>query len=139
MAASNLGDTDSMGRCAISMLNSFPVALVISIILGFLAGLGVGGGSLLVLWLTLAVNIDHPQARIMNLIFFIPSAIISSLFRWKQGLLDYKKILPAVIAGCIAAGLSSWVSGYLDLSVLKKIFGLLLLITGFREILYRSN
>lgn len=121
------------------MLNSFPVALAVSVILGFLAGLGVGGGSLLVLWLTLAVGIDHPQARIINLLFFIPAAIISSLFRWKQGVLDYKKVFPAVIAGCIAAGLSSWLSLYLELEFLKKLFGILLLITGLREILYKTK
>ena len=51
------------------MLESFPVALGISVVLGVLAGLGVGGGSLLVLWLTLIVGIDHPQARIINLMF----------------------------------------------------------------------
>lgn len=121
------------------MLSSFPVALTVSVILGFLAGLGVGGGSLLVLWLTLAVGIDHPQARIINLLFFIPAAIISSLFRWKQGKLDYKKVLPAVIAGCIAAGLFSWLTGYLELAFLKKLFGILLLFTGFRELFYRSE
>lgn len=121
------------------MLSSFPVALTVSVILGFLAGLGVGGGSLLVLWLTLAVGIDHPQARIMNLLFFIPAAIISCLFRWKQGVLDYKKVLPAVLAGCIAAGLFSWLSRYLELEFLKKLFGILLLITGLREIFYKTK
>lgn len=63
------------------MLESFPVAFAVAAILGFLAGLGVGGGSLLVLWLTLAVGMEHPQARIINLMFFIPSAVIASLFR----------------------------------------------------------
>ena len=121
------------------MLSSFPVALTVSVILGFLAGLGVGGGSLLVLWLTLAVGIDHPQARIINLLFFIPAAIISCLFRWKQGLLDYKKVLPAIVAGSIAAGLFSWLSRYLELEFLKKLFGILLLITGLREIFYKQK
>ena len=55
------------------MLNAWPVAFVISVILGFLAGLGVGGGSLLVLWLTLGLEMSHPQARIYNLLFFIPT------------------------------------------------------------------
>ena len=121
------------------MLNSFPVALVVAVILGFLAGLGVGGGSLLVLWLTLAVGIDHPQARIINLAFFIPTAIISSLFRWKQGRLDYKKLLPAVLAGCVAAAGFSWLTQYLELSFLKKLFGILLLFTGLREVVYKSQ
>ena len=121
------------------MLESFPVALAVSVIFGFLAGLGVGGGSLLVLWLTLVVGIDHPQARIINLMFFIPAAIISSIFRWKQGSLDFKKVIPAIIAGCAAAAAFSWIARYLELSVIKKIFGGLLLIAGLRELLYKTK
>lgn len=121
------------------MLESFPVAFFISVILGFLAGLGVGGGSLLVLWLTLVVGMGHPEARILNLLFFIPAAVISSLFRWKQGSLNYRKVFPAVIAGCLAAALFSWLSRYLELDILKKLFGGLLLITGLREILFKPQ
>ena len=121
------------------MLESFPVALGISVILGFLAGLGVGGGSLLVMWLTLIVGIDHPQARIINLMFFIPAAIISSLFRWKQGSLDFKKVIPAIIAGCLAAAAFSWLARYLELDILKKIFGGLLLFAGIRELFYKQK
>lgn len=121
------------------MLDSFAVAFAVSVILGFLAGLGVGGGSLLVLWLTLVLEMPHPQARIINLLFFIPSAVISSLFRWKQGKLDYKKVFPAVIAGCIAAGVFSFLGRYIELAFLKKLFGILLLVTGLRELFYRST
>ena len=54
------------------MLNSFPVALLVGTILGFLAGLGVGGGSLLILWLTVVCNTPYAAARIVNLLFFLP-------------------------------------------------------------------
>ena len=118
---------------------SFFMTVCVSAILGLLSGLGVGGGSLLVMWLTLIVGIDHPQARIINLMFFIPAAIISSLFRWKQGSLDFKKVIPAIIAGCLAAAAFSWLARYLELDILKKIFGGLLLIAGLRELLYKTK
>lgn len=139
MAAPGIGHFDPVGRCALPVLESFPVALGISVLLGFLAGLGVGGGSLLVLWLTLAVGMEHSQARIINLCFFIPAALISCLFRWKQGSLDYKKVLPAVIAGCAAAALFSQITRYLQLDLIKKLFGVLLLVTGMRELLYKKK
>ena len=91
-----------MGRDSIPVLDSFIVSLLVAAILGFLAGLGVGGGSLLILWLTLVLGLEHTQARIINLLFFIPSAVISSLFRWKQGVLDWKKLIPAIGIGCAA-------------------------------------
>lgn len=121
------------------MLSSFPVSLVLGCILGFLAGLGVGGGSLLMLWLTLVLDMDHNVAGSINLLFFIPSAIISSFFRWKQGSLDLKKVISAVIAACVCAGLGSMFSSRFSLSFLRKLFGCLLLITGVRELLYRPR
>ena len=121
------------------MLESFPIAFIISAILGFLAGLGVGGGSLLVLWLTLLVGMEHAHARVINLMFFIPAAVISCLFRWKQGSLNYKKVFPAVVAGCLAAALFSWLSRFVETNLLKKIFGGLLLLAGIREILYKQK
>ena len=121
------------------MLESFPVLLVVGSILGFLAGLGVGGGSLLILWLTLVVGISHPTARNINLLFFIPGAVISSLFRWKQGAFNIKKILPAILTGCISAGIFSVLGKHLDTGLFKKLFGILLLVTGIREIFYRPR
>lgn len=121
------------------MLESLPIVLAVGTVLGFLAGLGVGGGSLLILWLTLVLGIEHPQARLVNLLFFLPSAVIASFFRWKQGKLDFKKVLPAILAGCTAAALCSWFSTQLDIALLKKLFGGLLLITGVRELMYKPR
>lgn len=121
------------------MLSSLPVVLVIGTLLGFLAGIGVGGGSLLIMWLTLILQMPYPQARILNLLFFLPSALVASFFRWKQGALEIKKILPAILAGLVAAGAFSVLSNHIDVQLLKKAFGVLLLITGIRELLYRPK
>lgn len=121
------------------MLNELYIMILVGIALGFLSGLGVGGGSLLMLWLTLVLQMDHIAARNINLLFFIPSALIASAFRWKQGTLEIKKILPAVAAGCLCAALFSWVSGHIDITLLRKLFGVLLLATGIRELFYRPR
>lgn len=121
------------------MLDNVPVTIIIGTTLAFLSGIGVGGGSLLILWLTLVLNVSHTDARIINLLFFIPSALIASLFRWKQGRLDIKKVLPAIICGCISAGIFSMVGKLMDITLLKKLFGILLLATGMRELLYKPR
>ena len=121
------------------MLNSFPIAIIIGCALGFLAGLGVGGGSLLILWLTLILGLDHTTARGINLLFFIPTAVIASLFRWKQGSLRLARILPAVIGGCIAASLFTIVSKHVQPEFIRTLFGLLLIVTGIRELFYRPR
>lgn len=121
------------------MVNSFPVAVAIGTVLGVLSGLGTGGGSLLILWLGLVVGMEQSEARAINLLFFIPSALIACLFRWKQGKLDIKKLLPAIVAGSILSGIFTLLSRSMDTALLKKLFGILLLLTGVREILYRRK
>ena len=115
------------------------LTLPVATLLGFLAGIGVGGGSLLMLWLTLVIGMEYAAARIINLLFFLPSAIIATLFRKKQGKVSFRKVLPAMIAGCIAAALFSYVGKRFDTELLKKIFGGLLLFTGTRELFYRPR
>lgn len=121
------------------MLESLPVALIVGTLLGFLTGLGVGGGSLLILWLTLVLEMSQTAARGINLLFFLPSAAISCYLRWKQGSVTLKKILPAIFAGCAAAAVFSLISTRIDLEILKKLFGVLLLATGIRELCYRTK
>lgn len=121
------------------MLESVPVMIFVGTALGFLSGLGVGGGSLLMLWLTVVLHMEHTVARTINLMFFLPSALVSCLFRWRQGVLPLQKVLPAILAGCICAGLFARLSAVIDTALLKKLFGALLLLTGLRELFYRPR
>lgn len=121
------------------MLNSFLFSLLIGTVLGFLAGLGTGGGSLLLLWLTLMMGIDSEIARTINLLFFLTAAGSVSILRFKKGTLDFKRILPGILAGCLSAATFSVLGSYLDSILIKKAFGILLLFTGFRELLYRPR
>ena len=73
------------------MVDSLWVILPVAVVLGFLSGLGTGGGSLLILWLTMVANMAPAEARAMNLLFFLPSAAISCAIRWKNGNLPLKK------------------------------------------------
>lgn len=121
------------------MLESMPVVLLLSTLLGFLTGLGIGGGSLLILWLTVVLELEPNTARSINLLFFLPSAFVSCLFRLRQGTIPGKKILPAILTGGCAALVFSWLGSLLELTVLKKIFGGLLILTGLRELFYRPR
>ena len=121
------------------MLNSLWLTIPVSVLLGFLSGLGTGGGSLLILWLTLVLDLPQHTARAVNLMFFIPAAIIACLYHRKRNLPDIQSLLPGIIAGCIAAGtISAFVSGPAP-EILRKAFGVLLLYTGMREIFYKKK
>ena len=115
------------------------IALLIASLLGFLAGLGVGGGSLLILWLTLVLHMEPGQARAINLLFFLPAAAISCFFRCRQGKLNLKASFPAILSGCTAAIVFSLIGIRMETHLLKKAFGVLLLATGLRELFYRPK
>ena len=121
------------------MLNSFLIAFLVSALLAFAAGLGVGGGTLLTLWLTIVLRFPQNLARTINLLFFLPAAFIASLFRWKQGTLKLSRVFPAILAGCISAAIFSVATNHINTEVTKKVFGLLLLFAGSKELLSSSQ
>ena len=115
------------------------LSVLIGTVLGYFSGLGIGGGSLLILWLTSVMAEDASTARAINLMFFIVCAGAVSFFRLKKGALDVKHLLPGILAGCISASAFSWLSVYLDTELLKILFGGLLFITGIKELFYRPR
>lgn len=121
------------------MLDTPVISGLVGTVLGFLSGLGTGGGSLLLLWLTAVLEQDPLAARTVNLMFFIPTALAANLVRLKTEHPDYRKILPCAIAGCIAAAVFSLIGQKLETELLKKLFGALLILIGLREIAYRPR
>ena len=121
------------------MLSSFPIAMIVGIILGFLSGLGIGGGSLLIIWLTSVLGWNISAARTTNLLFFLPAAVIACFIRYREGVLQEKGILLSILSGCIAAILGTILSYRISTELLQKLFGILLLMAGIRELCYRER
>ena len=115
------------------------VNFLVGAALGFLSGLGVGGGSRLLLWLTLVLGADPAQARVMNLMVFLPSALIATAFRWRQSKPDWLHILPAAGAGLLGAVIGNLLSPGIDKELLRKAFGILFLLAGWKELRYRPK
>ena len=115
------------------------VKLLVGAVLGFLSGLGVGGGSLLLLWLTLVMGVDQPTARVMNLLFFLPCALVVTAFRWKQSKPNWQLTIPAIAAGLLGALAGNYLGPILDKELLKKALGILFLATGLRELFWKPK
>ena len=111
--------------------------ILVGVVLGFLSGLGIGGGSLLLLWLTLAAGVSQETARVMNLMFFLPCALVATAFRWKQSKLPLPIALPAVLGGVLGAALGCLLGPQINADLLKKAFGVLFLLTGIRELRWK--
>lgn len=121
------------------MLSSTGFSILLGAVLGLLTGLGTGGGSLLLLWLTLVLDMDSQTARTVNLMFFIPAAVTASLVRLFRGGIPFRKIILPALAGCVSAAVFAVAGSHMDTEHLKKAFGVLLILTGVRELLYRPQ
>ena len=107
-------------------------------ILPFLCGLGasvisawgVGGGTLLLLVMTLFLGVDQRTAQGINLLFFLPTAASALVCHWKNGYLD-KPVLKAAVPPAVALALAgAWAATALDVELLRKPFGVYLLLSG---------
>lgn len=121
------------------MLNHPLLSICISSVLGFLTGLGTGGGSLLIVWLTVVCGILPSQARLINLMFFIPCATVATLRNFRKGRIQPRRLMLPILTGCAAALVISLLSQKINTEQLRKLFGVLLLFTGLRELFYRER
>ena len=97
---------------------------------GILSAWGVGGGTLLLLVMTLFLGVDQTTAQGINLLYFLPTAGAGLFFHHKNNLLDKKALKAAVPAGMVAAATAAWLATSVDVELLRKPFGLFLLLAG---------
>lgn len=119
-------------------MSSWLIPLLAGLGTGVLSAFGIGGGSLLLIYLTAFAHLDQHQAQGINLLYFLPAAAAALPAHHKNGLLEKAVILPAVLAGLATAGLAAWVSNGLDTGLLRKLFGLFLLYIGLTQLLRKD-
>ena len=101
---------------------------------GILSGFGIGGGSLLILYMTSFTAVNQYAAGGINLLYFIfcaPAALISHI---KNKLVEKKAALICTGAGVVTSLGAAFAAGAIDVSLLRRAFGVLLLYIGVREI-----
>lgn len=104
-----------------------------------LAGLGIGGGGLLVIYLVIFKNISQIEAQGINLLFFVIAGAASLIIHIKKRKLDLKNIIVMIIFGSLGAVAGSFIANISDATVVKKIFGGFLLISGLIELFSKSK
>ena len=102
---------------------------------GVLSSWGVGGGTLLLVCMTLFLGVDHREAQAINLLFFLPTAGISLFFHRKNGFLERDTWRQAALPGVLASLAGALAALAVDVSLLRKPFGLFLLYSGVSMLL----
>ncbi|MEA5060692.1 MAG: sulfite exporter TauE/SafE family protein [Candidatus Pelethousia sp.] len=100
-------------------------------IAGMLAGMGMGGGTLLIPVLSLLLGVAQHQAQGVNMFSFLPAALVALWVHRKEGRVALKTSWPIIGAGIVGAVLGALGATVLEGPWLKKIFGTFLIILGF--------
>ncbi|MCI8439504.1 MAG: sulfite exporter TauE/SafE family protein [Oscillospiraceae bacterium] len=102
---------------------------------GVLSSWGVGGGTLLLVLMTLFLGVGHREAQAINLLFFLPTAGISLFFHRKNGFLDREVWRQAAVPGTAASLLGAVAAVTVDVSLLRRPFGVFLIYSGVSMLL----
>ncbi len=95
---------------------------------GLLGGMGMGGGTLLIPLLTLFLGVGQSAAQGVNLLSFLPMSALALSVHAKAGRLEKKGLLFVIVPAVIFSGLSALLAAMLPAPVLKRGFGLFLLL-----------
>ena len=112
----------------------FLFAFLAGLLSGVISGFGIGGGTLLLLYLTFFAGYSQRAAQGLNLLYFLPTALAAVLLHSKNRLVDWRKALPAALGGCLSAGLFALLSTRLQGEWLQKLFGAFLIVIAFLEL-----
>lgn len=111
---------------------------MINAIVGFLSGviasMGLGGGFVLLIWLTLFEGIAQRTAQGINLLFFLPAAVLSVIMHLRAGLINKKLVLSMIPGGILGAILGTLGSQVMGNDLLRKLYAIFLLAFGLREL-----
>jgi len=111
----------------------------VAFLTGIFASMGLGGGMVLIVYLTVFAGFSQLVAQGINLVFFIPIAIISLVLHTKNKLVEWKKAVPAVLLGTAAVIISAWLANRIEQSLLSKAFGIFLILMGLKELFFKSE
>lgn len=106
---------------------------------GIIASMGLGGGMILILYLTLILDMPQIKAQGINIVFFLPIAVMALIIHTKNHLVEWKKIIPAIITGIIIVALGSLLALNMSSEILTKLFAGFIIIIGIREFFTKAK
>ncbi|MDE7360941.1 MAG: sulfite exporter TauE/SafE family protein [Oscillospiraceae bacterium] len=112
---------------------------VIGFLTGVLASMGLGGGFVLVVWLTLFADVEQRTAQGINVLFFLPIAFVSLIMHLKNGLVNKRVVKLLAVWGVFGAAAGTLISQIIANDLLRKLFALFLLAFGLRELFAKKT
>ena len=109
--------------------------LLIALISGVLAGMGMGGGTLLIPALTILMGVEQEVAQSTNLLVFVPCAIVCIIIYAKSSLINFKKSWIIVVASVVVSVIAALIAVKIESKILKIIFGSFIALLGLVQLI----
>ena len=107
------------------------LALIIGFAVALLSGMGVGGGGLFMVYLSLFTDLSPLTCQGVNLLFFLFSSGASMIVHLTKRKILFGVVLTLTLFGLLGALLGSAIAVRIDGDILRKLFGFMLVISGF--------
>lgn len=113
--------------------------VISSFLSGILGSMGFGGGTVLIVYLTVFMNLEQTNAQGINLVFFIPCAIYAIVSYLKQNLIDKSLSVKLTLSSLLGVCIGYYLLSLIQPNYLSKIFGGFLIVLGVKEIFFAKN
>jgi uncharacterized membrane protein YfcA len=90
---------------------------------GVLGGMGMGGGTALIPLLSIFYSVGQHTAQAINLVSFIPMAVVALILHFKNKLIEFDRILFIIIPGILTCVVGCYIARAITGEVLKRCFG----------------
>ena len=108
--------------------------VVVGVLCGVVAGMGMGGGTFLIPILTIFFSIKQHIAQGLNLVGFVFCALFALVIHIKRKMVNFKVSLPIIFAGVLFSLLGAILSNLVNSYALQIMFGVFLLIIGLYQL-----
>ncbi len=102
---------------------------------GILGGMGMGGGTVLIPLITIFLGIEQKIAQAINLLSFIPMAVVALIFHFKNKLIRKKNLPFMIIPACIFGIGGAVLCQFIKSEILSRIFGGFLILLSILQFL----
>ena len=109
------------------------LSIVFSLFAGIIGSMGLGGGSILIIYLSAILFMEHTKAQGINVLFFIPCATYALIFYFREKLIIKEALLPLILSGLAGVTIGLKLLNLFDAKILGKLFGSFLTILAIKE------
>lgn len=114
-------------------------ALLAGLFSGIIGGMGLGGGAVLIIYLTVFGDVEQLRAQGINLLFFIPIALIAVIIYTFKKQIKWRVTLPIAAGGLLGAVAGFFLTDIIGGNFTSKLFGGFLIILGLKEIFSKTK